>query len=179
MGDAKPDGFANNGKIARHPIIAFIETIGFHWTKRLLRSAPQSRPRIPCIAPDHHASAPRHKIHEASKSQLVGLEIWINVGVIVFERGDNQIVRMVMKKLGSAVPESSFVLVTFQNELLPAAKAVTLSEVLRHASHKKIRTLAGPVKNPGQHRRCRCFAMCSADDNGISFRQKDFLQYLR
>src|SRR5258708_22329907 len=86
---------------------------------------------------------------------------------------------MVMKKFGPAVPERGFILVTFKNELWAAAKLVTLSKVLRHASHEKIRLLPRGVENPSQHRRRGCFSMGSADDNGMSFGKKDFLQDFR
>src|SRR4029077_17396344 len=100
--DPKPHSFAINGKIARNPIIPLGEPVSFHGTEGLLRRAPQGWARILCVAPDHHVAAPWNQIDQAAECQLVGLKIWINVGVIVFERSNDQIIRMIMEKLGPA-----------------------------------------------------------------------------
>src|SRR5260370_4808801 len=176
MCDAKAHGITIDGKVARHPIIPIVETVHFYRAESLFCCAPQGRPRIFRVAPDDRAATPRNKINQAAESQLIGLKIRINVGVIVFERGNDQIIGMVMKKLGPAVPERGLILVAFKNELFPAAKPITLAKVFRHASHEKIRPLARSVKNPSQHRRRGGFSMCAADDNGMASGKKDILQ---
>src|SRR5229473_1439981 len=105
------------------------------------------------------SAARGHKIDQAAESQLVGLKIRINVRVVVFERGDDQIIGMVVKEFGPAVPERRFILVTLKNELFPAAKPITLSKVFRHAPHQKIRALARGMENPSQHCRRRGFSV--------------------
>src|SRR5947208_3537058 len=99
-----------------------------------------------------------------------------NVGMIVFERRDNQIIGMVVEKLWPAVPESSFILVAFQNKLFAAAKSVTLAEVLRDAAHEKIGLLSRRVKNPSEHRRRGGLSVRTADDDGMFLRKKDFFE---
>src|SRR5256886_5216115 len=147
LGDAKPHHFAIDREAARDPIIRIVETVRFHRTKSLLGSPPQGRARFFHVAPNDHATTPGNKIHQAAESQLVGFEIRINVGMIVFERRDNQIIGMVVEKLWPAVPESSFILVAFQNKLFAAAKSVTLTEVLRDAAHKKIGLFSRRVRS--------------------------------
>src|SRR6202045_725872 len=179
MSRPKPHGFAVDVETARHPIIPIVETVRINRAESLFCCPPQSRSRIFRVAPDDRTATPRNKINQTAKSQLVSLEVRINVGVIVFERGDDQIIGMVMKKLGPAVPKRGFILVAFKNELFPAAKPITLAKVFRHASYEKIRPLACRVENPSQHRRRSGFSMSAADDNGMSPGEKDFLQNLR
>ena len=121
--DAKPHGFAIDGEATRHPIIPVVETVCFHGTKSFFRSAPQSRARFFRVTPNNHSSTPRNKIHQAAKSQLVGFKIRINVGVVVFERGDNQIIGMIVEEFRPTVPKGSFILVAFQNELFAVTKS--------------------------------------------------------
>ena len=86
---------------------------------------------------------------------------------------------MVVEKLWPAVPESSFILVAFQNELFAVTKSVTLTEVLRDAAHEKIGLLFRRVKNPSEHRSRGRLSMRTADDDGMLFREKDFFQNFR
>src|SRR5437660_9605367 len=86
---------------------------------------------------------------------------------------------MVVKEFWPAVPESGFILVAFQNKLFAAAKPVTLAKVFRDAAHKKIRLLPRRLEDPGKHRSGGRFSMGSADDDGMFFREKDFLQNFR
>src|ERR1700674_2046525 len=175
----KPHGFAIDSEATCHPIIPIVEAVRIYRAESLFCCAPQSRSRIFRVAPDDRAATPRNKINQTAESQLVSLKVRINVGVIVFERGNDQIIGMVMKKLGPAIPERGFILIAFKNELFPIAKPIALAKVFRHASHEKIWPLARSVKNPSQHRRRGGFSMCAADDNGMSSGEKDFLQNLR
>src|SRR5580693_5153762 len=86
---------------------------------------------------------------------------------------------MVVEKLWPTVPDCSFVLVSFENELLPTAKSVALPEILRYAPDKKIRPLPRHMKNPSQHRRRRGLSMRSADYDRMLSGQKHFLEHLR
>src|SRR5438067_5645504 len=86
---------------------------------------------------------------------------------------------MIVKKFVSEVPESSFILIAFQNELSAAAKSVTLTEVLRDAAHEKIGLLSRRVKNPSEHCSRGGLSMGTADDDGMLFREKDFFQNFR
>src|SRR5260370_5570038 len=179
MRSAKPHGFALNRKVAGRPVIPLVEPVGLHRAKSLLRRSAQGRTRVFRVAPNDHAAAPGNQIDQPAKSQFISLKIRIDVGVIVFERSNDQVIGMIVKKFGSPVPKGRLILVAFKDELLPAAEPITLSEVLRHAPHQKIRALGRGLKNPGQHGRRSRFSMCSADNDGMPLGKKHFLQYFR
>src|SRR5215831_16202135 len=126
MFDAKTHPFAVHGKILGHPIVAGTKSIGFHWAERLFRCATERRPGFFRVAPNHHFSTSGHKIHEPAKSELIALKVGINVRVIVFQGGNDQVVGMIMKKFWAAVPKRGFVLVSLENKLLATAEAVAL-----------------------------------------------------
>jgi len=90
------------------------------------------------VAPNDDAPAPRHQIDQPAKGQLVGVEIGVNIGVIVFERGDDQVIRMVMEKFRGFVPIGGIVFVAFQNELFAAAEAVALAEIFAMPPTRKL-----------------------------------------
>src|SRR6267378_3456213 len=155
----------DNREIASHPVVLHTKSICFHGTKCVFRGTPQSRSRFLRVAPDHHPATPWNQIHKPPKCQLVRLEVRIDVRVIVLKRGDNQIIRMVMKEFWAAIPECRLVFIPFQDELLPAAKPVALPKILRYPSDQEIWPLRCRVKNPCQHR-CGCrLAMSPAHDN--------------
>jgi len=77
--------------------------------------------RIVRVAPDDTRPRLGTRLTRRRKA-IVRLKVRINIGVIVFERGNDQIIGMVMKKLGPAVPECGLILVAFKNELFLTAK---------------------------------------------------------
>src|ERR1700756_5235708 len=96
--------------------------------------------------------------------------------MIELQRSNDQIVRVIVKKFRSAIPERRLVLVAFQNELRSAPEPITLSEIFRNAANQEIWTPSRAVKNPRQHRRRRRLPVRAADDNRMPPRQKYFLQ---
>src|ERR1700676_5146343 len=109
----KPHGFAIDSEATCHPIIPIVEAVRIYRAESLFCCAPQSRSRIFRVAPDDRAATPRNKIYQAAESQLVSLKVRINVGVIVFERGDDQIIGMAMKKVGCVALNRGLLLVRF------------------------------------------------------------------
>src|SRR6202022_1273778 len=91
------------------------------------------------------------------------------------QRSKEKNVRNIMEKFRPAIPERRLVLVALQNEFRPAAKSITLPEVLRHAAHQKIGPPSCAWKNPFQHRCGRGLPMRAANHNGMPPRQKHFL----
>ena len=71
------------------PIVLSREAIRLDGTKRFGSGAAQGRAGVGRIAPNNHAAAPRDEINQASKRQLIGLEIRIDVRVIKLERCDD------------------------------------------------------------------------------------------
>src|SRR5581483_8538686 len=103
----------------------------------------------------------------------------VNIRMIVFERSDDQIVRVVVKKLRAAVPERRFVLVPFEDHFRPVAEAVTLAEVFRHSANQERRALSRYMKNPRQHRRRRCLSVRSTDHDRVLPGKKNLLEDFR
>src|SRR5260221_8572754 len=110
---------------------------------------------------------------------MVRFKIAVDVGVIEFERCDDEIVWMIVKELGAAIPESRFVFVAFENHFAAFAEAIAFAEVLRYAADEKSRLLSGYVKNPRKHRGCCRFAVRAADDDGMFSGKEDFFEYFR
>src|SRR5580704_7866310 len=86
---------------------------------------------------------------------------------------------MIVKKFGTAVPESGFVLVAFEDEFCSTAKSITLAKILRNTADQKIWTLAPGLENPGEHRGRGSFPVRSADHNPVFGRKKHFFQNFR
>ena len=155
------------------PIVAAFQTVGNHGAKRFFRGFVQRFPGIR-VAPNDDAPAPRHQIHQAAKGQLVSVEIRVNVRVIVFQRSDDQVVGMVMKKFRAFVPVRGIVLISLQNELFAAAAKFSATPPT-----KKLGFFPATFKSPGKHGRGSRFSVRAAHNNRMLPGQKLFLQNLR
>src|SRR5215475_9078179 len=96
--------------------------------------------------------------------------------MVVFERGDDEVVGVIVKKFGAAVPKGGFVLVALENHFRAVAEAVALAEIFRDTAHQKSRPLARRMKNPGQHGGSRGLAVRAAYDDGVLAGKKDFFE---
>ena len=104
------------------------------------------------FAPSDDAAAARNQIHQPPELQLDGSKIGIDVCVVVFERGDDQFVGMVVQELRGLVEECGVVFVAFDDELFPAAEAIAaVAEIRGDAADQEIRPPAGDLENPGEH----------------------------
>ncbi len=82
-----------------------------------------------------NSATPRHEIHETAKLKRDGLQVGINIRVIVFEGRQNQFVGMIVEKFRAFVEECGVVLVALDDEFFPAAEAVTsIVEIRRDAA---------------------------------------------
>ena len=104
-----------------------LETVGFDRTKRLRHDSAHRR----AFAPADDASAARNQIHQAAELQLDGGEIGVNIGVIEFERGDDQIVGTVVQEFRAFVEEGGVVFVALDDEFPAPAQAVALCRNFR------------------------------------------------
>src|SRR5579885_466042 len=86
---------------------------------------------------------------------------------------------MVVKKLGSPIPERRLVFVPFKNHFASISQSITPAEVLGDATNQERRLLPCDEKNPCKHGGCRSFAMRAAHHYRMFARQKDFFERLR
>src|SRR5229473_2205872 len=130
--------FALDAHTAGDPVVCHPESIRFHGTKRLFGSATQCWPRIIGVAPDDDSATSRHEIYESPKGEFISGKVRINVCMIVFDRSNNEIVGVVMKKFRPSVPKCGLVLISFEDEFLPSSQAIALPEIFRNATDKKV-----------------------------------------
>ena len=158
-------------QIARDPEIVAAESVGLHGTKRLGHHAAHRG----AFAPANDAPAPRHQIHQPPELQLDGGEVGVNIGVIEFERGDDQIVGAVVQKLRALVEKRGIVLVALDDELLAAAQSIALAEVFRHAADQEIGPAPRHLKDPSQQGSGGGFAVRAGHHQRIVSRQEKLL----
>ena len=131
------------------------------------------------VAPDDHAAAPRNQVHQSTKRELIGFKIRVDVGVIEFQRGDDQVVGLVMEELCGFVPIRGIVFVAFQDEILAAAEAIALTKILGNATNQKIRAFFRHLKNPREHRCRGRFPVRATHDDGVFAGKKFFFEDFR
>ena len=109
-----------------------------------------------------------------------GRKIRVDVGVVVFERGEDQLVRMIVEKFRAAIEEGGLVFVALDDELFPAAETVAaVAEIWGDAADQKIGLAPGDVKNPREHGGGGGFAVRSGNhDRGVA-RDEILLEELR
>src|ERR1700678_4612358 len=100
--------------------------------------------------------------------------------MIVFERREDQFVRVVVQKFRCAVEKRRLILIALDDELLPAAEPMAaLAEIRSYTADQEVRPTSRYMKNPGQHSRRGGLAMRSShDDRGVT-RKKIFFQQMR
>src|SRR5215831_1899503 len=123
----KMHAVSRGNRFAGHPLVFFGETVRVNRTKRLVGGGAQGRARRLGVAPDHHPAITRNKIDKSLEGELVRCEIGVDIRVIEFERCNDQIVGMIVKEFGAAIPESSFVFIAFKNHLTAVTEAVAFA----------------------------------------------------
>src|SRR4029077_5549302 len=127
---------------------------------------PHPRLQIRALPPDQNPPAARHEIDQQPELLRNGSKVRIDVRMIEFQRRKNQLVGMVVKKLGPAVEERGLVFVALDDELFPTAEAIAaVVEIRNHAAHQKVRPPPGDVKNPSKHRGGSRLTVSSADND--------------
>src|SRR5437773_12019539 len=176
MCDAKAHGVTSKFRFASDPFVFSGKTVRNHWTESLCGGFAKSGTRLFRVSPDDYAAIAWDEIDEAFESELIRREVWIDVGVIVFEGRNDQMIGMIVEKLWAAIPEGGFVFVAFENHFASLPEAIALAEVFGDAAHEKSWLLSGGVKNPGKHRSSGGFSVRAADDNGMLSGKENFLQ---
>src|SRR5262249_49646899 len=106
-------------------------------------------------------------------------QVGIDVGVVKFDGGDDQLVRAVVQELRPLVEESGVVFVAFDDKFLASPQAVVATEILSLTADQKIRPPPRVLENPCQQRRRRCLAMRAGDDKRSVAGKKEFLERFR
>ena len=97
------------------------DAVALHWAECLAQAAFQAGTLgggRRAIEGDNPA-APRNQIHQALKRSFDRVEIFVNVGVIELDRGQDDGVGKVVQELRPLIEEGGVVLVAFQDEVLP------------------------------------------------------------
>src|SRR3979411_855254 len=97
------------------------------------------------------ASATRHQIHQSLESRFYSVEIFIDIGVIKFNRSQDYRVGKVMQELRPLVEESRVVLIAFADELFALSQLKTAAKVFRHSADQERRLQSRCMKNPCKH----------------------------
>ena len=92
---------------------------------------------LPRTVEGDDASAAWDQIHQALERGFYRIEIFVDVGVIEFDRGENDRVGKVVKELRSLVEESGVVFVAFEDEVLACSKLKAGAEIFGDAADQK------------------------------------------
>ena len=82
----------------------------------------------------HNAPPSRHQVYQSPECGLYSLQILVNVGVIEFDRGENDRIWEVVQEFRAFIKESRIVLVAFENEVLALTQREAAAEVLSDAT---------------------------------------------
>ena len=82
-------------------------------------------------------AAARNQIHQALEGGLDRVEIFVDVGVIEFDRGQNDGVGKIVQELRALVEEGGVVFVAFEDEMLAVAEMKARAEILRDAADQE------------------------------------------
>src|ERR1700739_2099263 len=85
------------GNLAGNPVIRRFETVPDHRAKGFFGDLAEGFAGIR-ITPNNHSATTRHEIDEALESQLVHVEISVNVGMIEFHGSNDQVVGSVVEE---------------------------------------------------------------------------------
>src|SRR5580704_578403 len=119
----------------------------------LHRAKGASETAIKALAPieGDDAAAARDEIHQPLKGRFHGVEVFVNICVIKFDRSQNDGVGKIMQKLWALVEESGVILIAFEDEVFALSQLKAAAKVFRDAANQERRLQAGSMKNPRQH----------------------------
>src|SRR3984957_13127379 len=120
MGDAEFHAVINMANVAGDPGGGAVESVSFYRAKCFFCYPADCGGMRIVIAPSDNSSAARNQIYESAELQFDGREIGVNIGVIEFQRGDDELVGMIVKKFWAFVEECGVVLVAFNDEIAVA-----------------------------------------------------------
>src|SRR5882724_3705722 len=141
-----PFGILN---VARPPLCLIASPESFQLREKLL---PKGRDDIAhrCTVPTNdQLSGARHQIHQTTKREFHGVEIFVDVGVIEFDVVDDRDLRQVVHELRTFIEVSGVVFVAFDDEVITAGDAKTHAKVLHDPADEKRRIHACLIDHPG------------------------------
>src|SRR6185312_12802247 len=89
----------------------------------------------------------RHQVHQPLESGLYGIKVGINIGMVKFNRGQDDGLRKIVQKLWAFIKKSGVVLIAFNNEMLSLAQGKAAAKIFCNPADKKRRVLSGSLKN--------------------------------
>ncbi len=131
------------------------------------------------FAVDPQRALGREHGDKASKDGLDGVQIGVDVGVVVFQVVDGRSKGSVMPEFGDLVEVSGVVLVAFDDEGVAITQAVVGAEVAGDPSQHKPRVFAGVGEDPGQHGSRGGLAMGAGDHQGALVADDEVAKGLR
>ena len=156
--------------------------VTFHGAERLAQATLQagafSRVASRAVESDD-PSAARNQIHEALERGLDGIEIFVDIGMIELDGGEDDRVGKVMQELRSLVEESGVVLVAFQNEMFSLSEMKAGAKVFCDSADQKRWLHACGMKDPRQHGGGGGLAVRAGDDQHFPAAQEFVMQQLR
>src|SRR6516162_10810483 len=139
-------------------IAAFSAVQSFPFSKRFTRGG---------VTPDDRASAAGNEVDEAPEGELIGVEIGVDIRVVELERGDDEIVGLIVEEFRGFIPIGAIVLVAFEDEFRTAPEAVAFAEILGDTADEEIWVFSCYLEDPGEHGRGGSFAVRAGDNDGV------------
>jgi len=175
VSDAEGHAVSVGFNLSGDPLVACFEAVSANGTEGFFGGLVQ-RFSGSTVTPDHDATASRDKIHETAEGELIGFEVSVDIGVIIFEGGEDEVVGMVVEEFRGLVPVGGIVFIALEDKFLAAGEAIALAKILGDAADEEIRLFPGHMKNPGEHGGGGGFAVSAADDDRVPSRQEFFFE---
>ena len=121
------------------------------------------RPRVGVIGAEQQQAPARDQVHEPLERQTDGVEVGVDVGVVVLDVVHDGDVGQVLEELRRLVEERAVVLVALDHELAAAADAIAALEVLGDAADEHVWIGAAMREQPSGQRRRRGFSVRAGD----------------
>src|SRR6185437_16750040 len=115
------------------PVALLAETVALHAAKRVRNAIGDV---FGGIVGDNGATA-RNEIDQALERGFYGVEIGVDVGMVVFHMGKDEGIRKIVLKLGPLIKESGVVFVAFDNKILRWPQLKAGAEIFRHAADEE------------------------------------------
>src|SRR5262249_6072256 len=116
------------------------------------------------VLASEQAATRRNECHPLSKCVLQVIEITINIGMVEFDAGKNDVMRPIVQKLRALVEEGAVVLIPFQDHMVSASRIPPAAEVERHATDKETWIQAPSCQYPCSQSGGGGFPMGASDD---------------
>src|SRR5207302_4489331 len=99
--------------------------IALHRTERLTHTVLDAL----AMFESHNAPPTRHQVYQSPECDLYSLQILVDIGVIKFDRGENDRIWKVVQEFRDFIKESGIVLVAFENEVLDLSQLEAAADV--------------------------------------------------